>query len=197
MFTWLAKRLKNAGKAKEDPLIKKDPYANLSPDQKVHAAACNGDIVELERLAAEGVSLTEPREGDGNYPLDSCAWLGHQDAAMALLRLGADPVMNVQAVVGAATWGHAELLEVLLDGGARLDQDLSNETALRWAVQMNNEECAEVLVKKGAWKLETNKDILISRAKGKGMRKLLECIVQVDPDRAADCVINPCSCNIM
>ncbi|CAE7560314.1 unnamed protein product [Symbiodinium pilosum] len=142
----------------------------------------------LEKLGEEGVDFNTPRPQDGYYALDACAWSGNEDAIKMLLRHGADPSITLQAVVGAASWGDPDLLKVLLDAGGPVDQELSNETALRWAVQYGHEDCAILLVQKGGWRLETNQELVLRRAKGRKMRKLLGSIAQVDPDRAADCV---------
>lgn len=179
-------------KAKKDPPLKKDKYEGLTPSQKVHAAACDGDVAELERLAAEGVDMNEPRHPDGLMALDACAFSGCMEGAMTLIRLGADPAQTVQAVVGAATWGNPELLEALLEKGGPVDQELSQQTALRWAVEYGNEDCAVILVRRGAWKLEPLQDLVLMRAQSRRMRQLLESIAQADPERAEDCVLQPC-----
>ncbi|CAJ1389481.1 unnamed protein product, partial [Effrenium voratum] len=164
-----------------------DPYADLEPALKVHAAACNNDIKMLEKLAEAGVDFNTPRPQDGYYALDACAWSGNFDSINMLIRHGADASITLQAVVGAASWGSPEMLEALISAGGPINQELCSESALRWAVQFGHEDCAILLVKKGAWKLEPNQEILLLRAKGKRMRQLLECIAQLDPDRAADC----------
>eukprot|EP00931_Biecheleriopsis_adriatica_P011353 TRINITY_DN112442_c0_g1_i1.p1 TRINITY_DN112442_c0_g1~~TRINITY_DN112442_c0_g1_i1.p1 ORF type:complete len:196 (-),score=42.53 TRINITY_DN112442_c0_g1_i1:71-658(-) len=195
MLHYLTKKLK----AHSEPLVPKDPYADLTPELTVHAAACSDDVKQLEKLAEEGVDLNQPRPQDGYYALDACAWSGAVAGTKALLRLGADPTDTLQAVVGAVTWGHYDVLEALLEAGAPVDQELSGETALRWAIQFGHEDCAVLLVKKGAWKLEPNQEMILRRAKGKRMKTLLESIAQLDPDRAADCVLPPCwrTCNIL
>jgi len=171
----------------------------LTKDQQVHAAACNGDVQMLEELAAEGVDLNKPRDPDGLLPIDACAWSGCTSGVMALLRLGASASKSVQAVAGAAAWGHPELLEALLAAGGPVDQDFSNSTPLRWAVEMSHEDCAEILVRYGAWKAEPEQDAVLGRARRKRLRSLLDAIAQVDPARAPDCVVVPCwkSCEIL
>lgn len=129
---------------------------------------------------------------DGYYALDSCAWSGNVEAIKVLLEHGADPSLTAQAVVGAASWGDPEMLEALIDAGGPVDQELTNETALRWAVQFGHEDCGLLLVRKGAWQLEPNQELLLMRAKSRRMRKLLAAIAQLEPDRAADCVVPPC-----
>ncbi|CAK0843998.1 unnamed protein product [Prorocentrum cordatum] len=132
----------------------------------------------LEELAAEGVDLNKPRDPDGLLPIDACAWSGCTSGVMALLRLGASASKSVQAVAGAAAWGHPELLEALLAAGGPVDQDFSNSTPLRWAVEMSHEDCAEILVRYGAWKAEPEQDAVLGRARRKRLRSLLDAIAQ-------------------
>lgn len=179
------------GKDKDDPPEKKDPYDGLSPEQKVHAAACSGDVKTLEQLHAEGVDLNTPRDQDGLAALDSCAWSGNVAGALALLKFGADPSATQQAIVGAAAWGSNELLEALLDAGGPVDQEMGNYTALHWAVEMGIEDCSCTLVKRGAWKLEPQQDLVLLRARRKRYRELLECIAEADPARKEECVAIP------
>jgi len=171
----------------------------LTKDQQVHAAAANGDIQMLEELAAAGVDLNKPRDPDGLMPIDACAWSGCTSGVMALLRLGASASKSVQAVAGAAAWGHPELLEALLAAGGPVDQEFSNSTPLRWAVEMSHEECAEILVRYGAWKEEPEQDAVLRRARSKRLRSLLDAIAEADPARASECVVLPCwkSCEVL
>mmetsp|Transcript_78176 Transcript_78176/g.205176 ORF Transcript_78176/g.205176 Transcript_78176/m.205176 type:complete len:200 (-) Transcript_78176:22-621(-) len=183
-------RLPLPGK-KEDPPLSGQRYEGLSDEQKVHAAACNNDIRMLELLVEEGVSLDAPREQDGLSALDACAWSGATQGTLALLRLGADPRQTVQAVCGAAAWGNAEILEAMLDAGGPADQEHSQSSALRWSIEMGNEDCAEILVRKGAWKEEPEKDFLLRRAKKRRWKLLLDRIAEVDPSRKEECVLPP------
>jgi len=178
-------------KAKLEPPLVKNPYEGLTPAQQVHAAACSEDVAHIEKLAAEGVDLNEPREMDNFLALDSCAWSGVTGGAHALLRLGADPSLTMQAIVGAAAWGNAELLDALLAAGGPVDQELSDSTALRWAVEMNQEESVEVLVKHGGWRKEPQQDWVLMRLKRKRMEKALTAIAKEDPEIAEDCVLPP------
>mmetsp|Transcript_1815 Transcript_1815/g.4035 ORF Transcript_1815/g.4035 Transcript_1815/m.4035 type:complete len:202 (+) Transcript_1815:75-680(+) len=183
-----------AVKAKVDPPLKapgSDPYEGLSPEQMVHAAACNDDVKTLERLAQEGADLNAPREPDGLLALDATSWSGCAAGSFALLRLGADASATQQAVCGAAAWGKAELLEALLDAGGPLDQELSQSTPLRWSVEMGHEDCSLVLQRKGAWKVEPDQEYVLRRAKGKRMAQFLQCVAEEDPKRAAACVLPP------
>mmetsp|Transcript_8138 Transcript_8138/g.22502 ORF Transcript_8138/g.22502 Transcript_8138/m.22502 type:complete len:195 (-) Transcript_8138:43-627(-) len=178
-------------KAKEDPPMTKNPYEALTPAQQVHAAACNGDVKHIEKLAAEGVDFNTPRQPDNFHALDACAWCEATECGLALLRLGADPCLTMQAVVGAAANGSQELLVALLDAGGPVDQELSDSSALRWAIEMNQEECAEILLKRGAWEKEPEQDWLLARFKRKRMAKALAAVATLDPSLAEDCVMPP------
>mmetsp|Transcript_70944 Transcript_70944/g.154132 ORF Transcript_70944/g.154132 Transcript_70944/m.154132 type:complete len:206 (+) Transcript_70944:73-690(+) len=168
-----------------------DPYSELSVSQKVHAAACNDDVELIDRLAEQGADFNEPRDQDGLRALDACAWSGSGAGALALLRHGADPKQTVQAIVGAAAWGKPELLKKLLDGGGDMNQEHSNYTALRWAVEMSHEECAVVLMLAGAWKTEPEQDVIVAQARRRRLRTFLAAVAEQDPVRAKDCILPP------
>mmetsp|Transcript_36087 Transcript_36087/g.84594 ORF Transcript_36087/g.84594 Transcript_36087/m.84594 type:complete len:197 (-) Transcript_36087:200-790(-) len=179
----------------EDP--PKDPYEGLTPEETVHAAACTDDVETIARLGAEGVDLNTRRAQDGLFPLDACSWSGSDLAALALLRAGADASQSIKAVVGAASWGHYELLKCLLEGGAQVDQEMSNYTALRWALFMDHEDCAELLLSHGALKLEEEKSAVLLQARQKRMQKFLEEAAKAHPDLASECVLPKSSCEIL
>ncbi|CAE7940454.1 Protein YIPF1 [Symbiodinium microadriaticum] len=111
--TGLSRNKQRLTRQGEDEKKGEDIYADLEPELKVHAAACNNDVKMLEKLGEE--SLLQQEGVDFNQP-------------------------RPQAIVGAASWGDPDLLKVLLDAGGPVDQELSNETALRWAVQYGHEE---------------------------------------------------------
>jgi len=182
---------RRAQKAKPDTPTASSSYEGLTPGQQVHAAACNGDVKHIEKLAAEGVDLNVPRESDGFMALDACAWSGTTEGAEALIRLGADPARTMQAVVGAAAWGNTDLLEAMLRVGGPVDQELSDSTALRWAVEMNQEESAEVLLRHGAWAREPQQAWVLMRLKRKRMARALDAVAKEDPDLAKDCELPP------
>jgi len=172
-------------------------YENLSPEEKLHAAACDDNVDLLEELAKEGVDLNAPRQ-DGGTALDACAWSGSVLGAETLLKLGADPAATVQALAGAASWGHARLLEMLLAKGGKVNQEHGNFTALRWAIEMNHEDCAVALQRYDAIALELKQVGMLKRARQSGMRQFLEAVTEAHPELAQDCVIRAGDrCSIM
>jgi hypothetical protein len=163
-------------------------YENLSPGEKLHAAACDDNVPLIEELAKEGVDLNEPRQ-DGGTALDACAWSGSLAGAEALLRHGADPAATVQALAGAASWGHTALLEMLLAKGGKVNQEHGNFTSLRWAIEMGHEDCAVVLQKYDAISKQANQAGILKRARHSGMREFLQAVADMHPELAQDCVI--------
>jgi len=179
-------------KSKEDPPLKdRSKYEGLDPEQQVHAACCEDDVEYLERLATAGVNLDALRKPDNLHALDACAWAGNTDCGQALLRHGASPAKTVQAIVGATAWGSCKFLEAMLKLDGPVDQEMSDSTAAHWAVQMNQEEALEVLLRYGAWEKEPEQDLLLERIKRKRWQKQLNIIAEHDPDVAEDCVLPP------
>mmetsp|Transcript_49594 Transcript_49594/g.91502 ORF Transcript_49594/g.91502 Transcript_49594/m.91502 type:complete len:195 (-) Transcript_49594:37-621(-) len=174
-----------------------DRYKGLTPEETVHAAACLDDAATIERLGAEGVDLNTRRPQDGLFPLDSCSWSGSDTGALALLSAGADASQSIKAVVGAASWGHAELLQKLLDGGAQVDQEMGGNTALHWAIFMGHEDCALLLQAHGAVELEPEKTTMLMHARSKRMNNFLLKVAQAQPDLAQECTIPASSCTLL
>lgn len=163
-------------------------YENLSPHEKLHAAACDDNCDLIEELAKEGIDLNAPRQ-DGQTALDACAWSGYVHGAETLLDLGADPAATTQALAGVASWGHAHLLEMMLAKGGKVNQEHGNFTSLRWAIDMGHEDCALVLQKYDAINLEDNKGAVLKRARQRGMRQFLQQVADAHPELAQDCEI--------
>mmetsp|Transcript_103477 Transcript_103477/g.161307 ORF Transcript_103477/g.161307 Transcript_103477/m.161307 type:complete len:278 (+) Transcript_103477:86-919(+) len=180
----------------QKPVKKKRPfkffhpsrYENLSPHEKLHAAACDDNCDLIEELAKEGIDLNAPRQ-DGQTALDACAWSGYVHGAETLLDLGADPAATTQALAGVASWGHAHLLEMMLAKGGKVNQEHGNFTSLRWAIDMGHEDCALVLQKYDAINLEDNKGAVLKRARQRGMRQFLQQVADAHPELAQDCEI--------
>lgn len=163
-------------------------YADLSPVEKLHAAACDDNCELIQDLAKQGVDLNAARQ-DGQTALDACAWSGSVAGAETLLDHGADPAATLQALAGAASWGHVELLEKLLAKGGKVNQEHGNYTALRWAIEMNHQDCAVALQKYDAIALEEKQAGILKRARQQGMREFLKAVAEAHPDLAQDCEI--------
>jgi len=179
--------------------LKSSKYDGLTLEQQVHAAACEGDVAQIERLGEEGVDMNELRQPDALHPLDAVAWSMKVEAGEALLRHGSDPARSTKAIVGAAACGTWEFLDLMLQKGGPADQEMSDSTAIRWAAEMNQEECVEVLLKHGAWELEPEQDMVLARLKRKRMARALAAIAALDPDVADECVLPPywTSCDLL
>jgi ankyrin repeat protein len=90
-------------------------------DVQLIEAAHGGDTTAVERLLAEGASVSA-QDATGQTALIAAAWGNHLDAACALIAAGTD--VNVQdaaqesAYLIATSEGFLELLEMTLDAGA-------------------------------------------------------------------------------
>ena len=63
--------------------------AELQAYQGLHAAAAKGDVAEIEKLVRARAPI-DARDGHGRTPLHVAAFMHKNDAARALMRLGAD-----------------------------------------------------------------------------------------------------------
>src|SRR5690349_23392755 len=63
--------------------------AELQAYQGLHAAAAKGDVAEIEKLVKAGTPI-DARDGHKRTPLHVAAFMHKNDAARALMRLGAD-----------------------------------------------------------------------------------------------------------
>src|SRR5262245_17270290 len=64
--------------------------AEIAAYRGLHAAAARGDAGEIERLVRAGTTI-DAHDSHGRTPLHVAVFMGKQDAARTLLRLGADP----------------------------------------------------------------------------------------------------------
>src|SRR3954467_11069100 len=101
--------------------------AQTSPSERelriyagLHDAAARGDVVEIEKLAAEGERLNI-QDSKSRTPLHVAAFMHKHDAARALLRLGADPnaldAERYDIITIAAGNNDLEMLKIALEGG--------------------------------------------------------------------------------
>ena len=127
--------------------------AQKALDGQLWEAARDGDIVAIERLAAEGASPNAKKYGDP--AVWWAARMGHAGAVSALVRLGADldartSATGLTALMAAALWGQSECARALLEGGA--DRTLrttgayrKGKTALQIAEKRGQAEVAALL----------------------------------------------------
>lgn len=96
--------------------------AEIATYRGLHAAAARGDAGEIERLVRAG-TMIDARDSGARTPLHVAVFVGKQDAAVTLLRLGADSnaleSQQYDIVTIAAVADNVTMLKVLLDGGCR------------------------------------------------------------------------------
>lgn len=121
----------------------------------LHAAAHQGDLAAIQRLAANKAAL-EARDGAGRTPLHVATFARQHQAVQALLQAGADHAALEQgrydAVTIAAVADDGKTLRVLLAGGASAGLTTSryDGTALIAAAHLGHEGVVRQLIKAGA-----------------------------------------------
>ena len=94
-------------------------------------------------------------EGGAESDLHAWSWAGDTRKVQEILSDGADPnwqdSIGETAIFGAAGWGHAEVVRILLEYGARHDviEKTNGWSALHWAAR-SNVATTKVLVDAGA-----------------------------------------------
>lgn len=120
-------------------------------------AAALGDVERLLALLASTPHCVNDYSQDGFTPLHLACFFGQRQAAQELLRHGADAnaisrnSMRVGVVNSAAASGEAEMVKLVLAGGARPDnQQVGGWTALHAAAARDNVEMVLALLAAGA-----------------------------------------------
>jgi len=125
--------------------------AELANYDGLHAAAAEGDVAEIKRLAAAGANL-EATDSDRRTPLHVAVFMHRHEAARALLQLGANPnafdAQKYDIVTIAAVDNDVEMLKLALAGGCRADNITSsyNGTALIAAAHLGHAEVVRTLI---------------------------------------------------
>jgi ankyrin repeat protein len=125
--------------------------AELSAYRGLHAAAAKGDPADIERLIKAGAAI-EARDGHGRTPLHVAVFMQRQDAARALLRLGADAnafeAQKYDVVTIAAVADDVAMLKIALaDGGNAKNITSPYEgTALIAAAHLGHDEVVRLLI---------------------------------------------------
>lgn len=137
------------------PIIDRlENHAGFEPGA-LHRAIHSGD---LALIRAEPADINSQDER-GYSALMIAARDGQADQVRDLLDLGADPsvaasserAMGMTALLLAAAEGHPEVLGLLLEAGARVDQPNAwGQTALQWAFGQGHAEAARALLGAGA-----------------------------------------------
>ena len=121
----------------------------------LHAAAWNGHVVKIEKLAADKAQLSA-RDARGRTPLHVAAFAKQRDAIRALIKAGADPSLlendRYDAVTIAAVANDEETLRVLLSLGASaaLVTSRYDGTALIAAAHLGHAGVVKQLIAAGA-----------------------------------------------
>ena len=117
----------------------------------LHEAAAKGDVVEIEKLVAEG-EKPNLQDAKSRTPLHVAVYLRKHDAARALLRLGANPnaleIDRYDIVTIAAVANDIEMLKLALEGGASARNITSryDGTALIAAAHLGYAEVVKILI---------------------------------------------------
>ena len=120
------------------------------------------DIADILRQAAQGKLPSLKKAASASFPKDSgravaeAAEAGDINVVRQLLKQGGDPEgrnhFGKSALMVAAMGGHIDIINLLLDAGAKVDTRSGNggETALVGAIWYKHEEAALLLIDKGA-----------------------------------------------
>jgi uncharacterized protein len=117
----------------------------------LHAAAASGDAAEIEKLVKAGATI-DARDAHARTPLHVAVFLGKQDAARTLMRLGADAnaldAQKYDIVTIAAVLDDVPMLKVALAGGCKATNITSpyQGTALIAAAHLGHDEVVRILI---------------------------------------------------
>ncbi len=121
-------------------------------DQQLLQAASEGNLSEVIKSLAKGANVNA-REQFGDTALNHAAKYGHVEVAKRLLEAGADienqgganltPLMNA-ALVKQRSADHFAIVQLLLERGARVSQDLLSSVQLRINILEENAEAGMV-----------------------------------------------------
>ncbi len=129
--------------------------AELAAYSGLHAAAAQGSVAEIRRLAQTGADLNG-RDGNGRTPLHVAAFRGRGAAAEALITAGADPDLldnqRYDPVTIAAVRDDLPTLKALLTAGAsaKLTTSIYDGTALIAAAHLGHDGVVRELIRAGA-----------------------------------------------
>jgi uncharacterized protein len=125
--------------------------AELQAYQGLHAAAAKGDVTEIEKLVGARTPV-DTRDGHGRTPLHVAAFMHKNDAARALMRLGADAnaleAQQYDIVTIAAVADDVPMLKIALEGGCKATNITSpyHGTALIAAAHLGHDEVVRTLI---------------------------------------------------
>jgi ankyrin repeat protein len=125
--------------------------AELQAYQGLHAAAAKGDNATIDKLVKAGAAI-DARDGHGRTPLHVAAFMHKNDAARALMRLGADAnaleAQQYDIVTIAAVADDVPMLKIALEGGCKATNITSpyHGTALIAAAHLGHDEVVRTLI---------------------------------------------------
>jgi ankyrin repeat protein len=125
--------------------------AELKNYTGLHAAAATGNIAEISRLVSAGRNI-DAHDSNLRTPLHVAVFMHQQDAARALLRLGANAnaldAQKYDIITIAAVDNDVEMLKLALAGGCKADNITSpyNGTALIAAAHLGHAEVVRTLI---------------------------------------------------
>ena len=152
------------------------PRPNLSAADRFRMAVVSGDASEARRLASEDGGLSRQPA-----LLVRLAQSNRLDAVRLLLDLGADPnamTMNGRVALHEAAWaGHREMIDLLMEQGARLDvrSRAHDGTPVGYAHHAGRFELRDYL-------LDRSSDVFDLVAFGRAQR--LATVLDAEPERA-------------
>jgi uncharacterized protein len=150
--------------------------AELSAYHGLHAAAAQGSVDHIQRLAQAGAD-PNGRDGNGRTPLHVAAFQGHGTAAQSLIAVGADPGLldnqRYDAVTIAAVRDDVPTLQALLAAGAsaKLVTSIYDGTALIAAAHLGHDGIVGELIRARA---------PLDHANNLGWTALIEAVVLGD-----------------
>lgn len=130
--------------------------AEVAAYSGLHAAAQQGDVATIVRLAGTRRAALETRDSQGRTPLHVATFARQRDAVLALLKAGADSAAfengRYDAVTIAAVADDEATLRLLLDRGAsaRLVTSRYDGTALIAAAHLGHDGVVRQLIAAGA-----------------------------------------------
>ena len=125
--------------------------AEVQAYRGLHAAAAKGNATEIERLVKAGTPI-EVRDSHQRTPLHVAVFMRHQDAARALLKLGADAnaleAQKYDIVTIVSVANDVPMLKLALAGGGRATNITSpyEGTALIAAAHLGHDEVVRTLI---------------------------------------------------
>lgn len=119
----------------------------------VAIAANKGNMMVLDYLFAHGAKA-DVRNGNGEPVIDNAVMMGKKDVVLRLLTQlkaeGSDPNNLASAVLLAAKSGKVEMLEILADAGAPLEnRSADGYLPIHWTVKSGNYDAMMFLINKG------------------------------------------------